>query len=121
MSDTIFIRQARFDCHLGVTPKERSEPQEVFVDISLEMDTSVAGKSDRIGDTINYTDVWQRVRDCIEPTEFRLVEALAESIAQVVLSGFPRLDGVCVRVTKPRALASKNAEGAGVEICRRRF
>src|SRR5690606_7100782 len=119
-SDRIFIQHARFLCRLGVTSKERSTPQEVFVDLALEVDTSVAGHSDRIGDTVNYTEVWNAVRECLAPKEYHLVEAVAESIAQVVLRTFPRVQAVTVRVTKPGALASRDVQAAGVEICRTR-
>jgi 7,8-dihydroneopterin aldolase/epimerase/oxygenase len=120
MSDIIFIREARFQCHLGVTPKERATLQEVLLDVELTLDVAAAGLSDRIGDTVNYSEVWQRIHECIVPHEYRLVETLAEHVARTLLRGFPRVEDVSVRVTKPGALASRNAAAAGVLITRSR-
>ena len=120
MSDTVFIKQARFQCHLGVTPEERIERQDVLVDVEMSVDTSKAGRSDRIDDTVNYSEVWKRIHECVVPREFRLVEALAESVAQAVLSGFAQVEAVTVRITKPGALATRDAAGAGVELRRTR-
>ena len=85
MTDSIFLRQARFPCHIGVAPEERATPQDVLIDVDLAMDLSTAGRSDSIKDTMDYRQVWGLLRECIAEREFHLVEALATQIGDLVL------------------------------------
>lgn len=120
MSDAIFVRDARFQCRLGTTSEERAVPQEVRVDVELGVGTSKAGATDRIADTVDYVEVWKGIEEAVVRQEHHLVEALAARVAQTLLDGFPRVDDVRVRVTKPAALASLGAASAGVEVRRSR-
>jgi dihydroneopterin aldolase len=116
MSDTIFIRQARFPCHIGVTPEERATPQDVLIDLDLAIDLSTAGVSDSIKDTLDYRDVWEAARECVSSQEVHLVEALATRIGNTILGRFAVVQSVCVTLTKPRALAAKGVTGVGVRL-----
>jgi dihydroneopterin aldolase len=116
MSDTIFIHQARFPCHIGVTPEERATAQDVLVDLDLAMDLSMPGRSDSIKDTIDYREVWDAIRECVSSQEIHLVEALATRIGDVILDRFTVVQSVAVGVTKPRALAAKGVSEVGVRL-----
>lgn len=116
MSDTIFIRQAVFPCHIGVTPEERATAQDVLVDLDLTIDLAAAGMSDSIKDTIDYRDVWDSIRECVSSQEVHLVEALATRIGAVILDRFAPVVSVDVSVTKPRALAAKGVSAVGVRL-----
>ncbi|MDA0799854.1 MAG: dihydroneopterin aldolase [Chloroflexi bacterium] len=116
MSDTIFIHQARFPCHIGVTPEERATPQDVLIDLDLAIDLSTAGVSDSIKDTLDYRDVWEATRECVSSHEVHLVEALATRIGNTILERFAVVQSVSVTLTKPRALAAKGVTGVGVRL-----
>jgi dihydroneopterin aldolase len=96
----------RFLGRYGVTLEERMEPQPVEVDVDLEVDLSAAAASDELADTIDYSAVFELVRQIAEERSFRLIEALAGEIAAAVLAAHgsePRLKAVEVRVRKPEA------------------
>jgi len=116
MTDSIFLRQARFPCHIGVPPEERATPQDVLIDVDLAMDLSAAGRSDSIKDTMDYRQVWELLRECIAEREFHLVEALATQIGDLLLERFERVTSVTVGVTKPAALAAKGVGEVGVRL-----
>jgi dihydroneopterin aldolase len=116
MNDTIFIHQASFPCHIGVTPDERATPQGVLIDLELAINLSVAGESDSIKDTLDYREVWETARDCVSNQEVHLVEALATRIGHAILERFPAVQSVGVGVTKPRALAAKGVAAVGVRL-----
>ncbi len=85
-------------CRIGVTEEERSTPQKLEVDLELRVDLEAAGRSARLEDTIDYRDVHARVRDHLEQNTFRLVEAAARGVLDIVLEQFPvRLAVVRVR------------------------
>ncbi len=115
--DHILIEDLLVRCVLGVTEEERREKQDVVVTISLAADVSKAARSDRFADAVDYRAVKKRVFAMIESSQYHLVEALAERIAQICLEH----PGVCeaqVTVTKPSAL--RFARAVGVRIVRGR-
>jgi len=72
------------------------------VDLSLEVDISIAGKSDAIEDTLDYRQAIKIVKHQIETSKFALVEKLATVIAEDIL----QLEGVRqvrVQLSKPAA------------------
>jgi dihydroneopterin aldolase len=120
MSDTIFIHEARFPCHIGVTPEERAGVQDVLVDIDLGVELATAGTGDSIKQTIDYAEAWETIRACVSNDEFHLVEALATRVANVMLARYAVVEWVTVRVSKPAALASRGVGSVGVQLTVRR-
>ena len=115
--DRILISDLLVRCIIGVNEGERHEKQDVLINLAISMDLSKAGKSDRFEDTLDYRAVKKRIVAMAENSRYYLVEALAESVAQVCLE-HPGVAEAQVRVEKPSAL--RFARSAGVEITRRR-
>jgi dihydroneopterin aldolase len=104
---------------VGVTEEERSAAQEVRVALALYRDLRASGMSDDLSDTVDYDAVCSTVGKVAIARPYRLIEALAESVARAILDGFP-VDEVEVRVEKPSALRAHRAAYAAVEIRRGR-
>jgi dihydroneopterin aldolase len=119
VSDRILLRKMRFVGRHGVPEEERREAQPFSVDVEMELDLGSAGRSDDLAATVDYSVVYERIRVIVETRTFRLVEALAESIASEVLLD-PRVDAVTVRVRKPGVRLGGPLAFAGVEIRRSR-
>ena len=115
--DHILIEDLLARCILGVTAQERREKQDVVVSIALATDVSQAGRSDRFADAVDYRAIKKRVFAMIESSQYHLVEALAERIAQICLE-HPGVREAQVTVTKPSAL--RFARSVGVRITRGR-
>ncbi len=115
--DTIRIRRLRVPCIIGTTELERARPQEVVLDVSLQLSLSAAGRSDRLEDTVDYSQLAARLTAQVGASSFQLLEALAEAVASTCL-GDPRVHRVEVRVEKPRAVPL--ARSAAVRIVRER-
>lgn len=98
---------------IGVNDWERTQPQDILINIEIFADLSKAGKSDRLADSVNYRTVSKKVIAHTESAERWTVESLAEDIAAICLAqeGAQR---VRVRVEKPGAV--RFAESVGVEI-----
>jgi 7,8-dihydroneopterin aldolase/epimerase/oxygenase len=105
-------------CH-GVLPLEKKRRQEFRVSVELEFPLVRAGRSDRLGDAIDYTAVQAAVRSVIEGAHRHLIEALAEDIAQKLLSSFPAR-AVVVDVLKPSPPVDFKFAGVRVRIRRTR-
>lgn len=117
--DTIFIEQIEFYGYHGASDEEQSVGHRYSVDVELRYDVRQAGKTDRLDDTVNYSRVAKRVAALGASEQFRLLEALAEKIAVVILGEFP-VDSVRLRVRKIRPPMNVIAAAVGVEIERAR-
>jgi FolB domain-containing protein len=116
-SDRIFIRDLQIRCIVGVDEQERGEKQDVFVHITIETDLRRAGRTDALEDTIDYKALKKQILRVAENSRFRLIEALAQRIADECLK-HPDIERVRVIVEKPGAL--RFARTVGVEIVRDR-
>ncbi|MDP8904680.1 MAG: dihydroneopterin aldolase [Chloroflexota bacterium] len=120
MTDRIYLHQMVFEGRHGVTDEERATPQQIEVDLEIELDLAPAGTSDDLADTVDYSDVFAVCRDIVEERSFHLLEGIAEAIAAAVLAGFGPVDAVFVGVKKPGVPLAGEVEYAGVAIERRR-
>jgi dihydroneopterin aldolase len=111
--DIIFISDFRIDMLIGVNEWERRVPQTVQLDLEIGLPPRER-RSDRIGDTIDYAKVVGRIEQSVSANRFLLVEALAEHIAQLVMSEFDS-PWVKASVTKLGAIRSVKRLGITVE------
>jgi len=119
----VFLRDMVLSASIGVHPHERTAVQRVRINIDLgvEDDSARAFSRARAGrDTlkrvVDYEKVAASVRAIVGAGHVRLVETLAERIAEACLAD-PRVHVVRVRVEKLDVFA--DAASAGVEIERR--
>lgn len=117
--DAIVLRGIRAVGRHGVLAEERDRAQPFSIDVDVELDLSVAGKSDALDDTVDYGGMAERVRAIVESEHFSLLEALATRIADDVLAD-DRISAVEVTVRKLRAPVAVDLDHAGVRIRRAR-
>jgi dihydroneopterin aldolase len=94
MKDIIRLNEMSFYGYHGVSAAEKETGRVFQVDCELEVDLAEPGHSDRLTDTIDYTEVHKIIRETVEGTAFSLLEALASILADKLLDSFP-----CYRVT----------------------
>ncbi|MDA0977982.1 MAG: dihydroneopterin aldolase [Proteobacteria bacterium] len=114
--DTVFIQGITASTIIGVYERERHRKQKLVVDLEMECDTRPAGKSDQFEDALDYDAITRRVLQHVEGSSYQLIEAVAESLADLLLDEFPLMTGVRIRISKPGALL--DARNVGVEIYR---
>ena len=98
--DRLLLEGMEFFGYHGDIEAERSLGGRYSVDVELSADLRAAGRSDSIEDTIDYVRCFQVVRELVENQQFRLLEAMAESIAQALLREHSAAHAVRVRVAK---------------------
>ena len=111
--DKIIIKDLSARGIIGVNPDERNQPQEIIINVTIFLDTSIVGQSDEISDTVSYSTLAKKIRTLAEMAQRFTLEALAEDIAKICLNA-ESVQKVLVRVEKPRAI--RFAASAGVEI-----
>jgi dihydroneopterin aldolase len=108
--DTIFLHELRVETTIGIWEWERKIRQLVSIDLDMGADIKSAAEKDSVDSTLNYKAVAKRVQEFVSESEFRLVETLAEKIADLVLEEF-EVPWIQVRVSKPRAINGANDVG----------
>jgi dihydroneopterin aldolase len=115
--DKVRVAGLALSALIGVDAWERHVRQTVRIDIEFDVDASTAAATDDLADAVDYGAVARRITDLVENSGFRLIETLAERIAECVLAEF-RVPRVKVVLHKPNAVP--NAHDTSLEIERHR-
>jgi FolB domain-containing protein len=115
--DKILVKDLRLRCIIGINEFERREKQDVTVNVVMWSNLTEAAKTDDIRKSVDYKEVSKDIIKLVEGSQFRLVETLAEKIAESCLQ-HARVKKVRVTVEKPGAL--RFARNVGVSILRKR-
>ncbi|MFJ5718032.1 dihydroneopterin aldolase [Neobacillus sp. NPDC093127] len=118
--DKIYVNGMEFYGYHGVFPEETRLGQRFAVDLAVSVDLKKAGESDEIEHSVNYGELYEVCKEIVEGKPYKLVEAVAEKIAGSVLTGFPLVSEVTVKVIKPDPPIPGHYKSVAVEITRRR-
>lgn len=96
---TIYIKDLVIESKHGVHKHEKLNSQRFRVSVELMVDTTTAGRSDNLADTINWSAVRQLIISTVRDNCFNLMERLAREIANNILVD-TRIDKVHVCIDK---------------------
>ncbi len=99
----IHIKNLRLRAIIGLNDWERTNKQEVVINVEIEFDGSQVSQSDNIEDTVNYRSVSKRIIAEVEQTNFQMLEKLAAHVLSLVAAD-SRVTFARVEVDKPRSL-----------------
>ncbi len=116
MPDRITIKDLEVHFRVGVPDEERATPQRLLLTIEMAHDLGPSGASDSLTETIDYHDVCLTVIELGQARRWKLIEALADDICELVLDKFkpisvrveikkfilPNTRYVCVEMTRSR-------------------
>jgi len=105
--DWVKINSLELDCIVGIYPHERHTEQRVRLDLAMQVDTRRAGRSGRIGHTVDYSVVAEHLVAMLHFRRYQLVEMAAEELSAMVLATQPEARGVELSIEKPGALAGR--------------
>jgi dihydroneopterin aldolase len=120
MSDRILIHRIAIYAYHGVHAEEEKLGQRFYVSLDCCLDLKAAGQHDDWSQTVCYGRLTEIVNSIATGRRFKIIEALAEAIANQVLEVFDRIETITVRVDKPSAPVPAIIDGVTVEITRRR-
>lgn len=84
--DTITITGIRQYGYTGLLAEEQVLGQWFEVNLTLGVDLSIAGMSDRLDDTVDYREAIAKTKHLIAHEKFALIERLAQAIADQILA-----------------------------------
>ncbi len=115
MSSKIYLRNVRFHAFHGVLPQEGIVGNDYLVNLVLDYDFSSAMKTDDLQGTLNYAEVYQKVREEMAVPS-KLLEHVAGRIAHRLFSDFPEIQKLQLSITKVNPPMGADSDGAGVEV-----
>jgi len=112
--DQVLIKDLLARGVIGITERERAQPQDILINITIFTDISKAAESDNIDDCVNYRTIAKKVLAHAETVNRHTVEALSTDIARIILEE-EAVRGVRVRVEKPGAVRFSRSVGVEIE------
>ena len=120
MTDTIFITGVVIHARHGVMDHETEVGQRFVIDLELFTDLQESSRTDRLADTVSYSNVVATASAAFKNTNYKLLERAAGAVADALLSAFPRIRAVKVTVHKPHAPIAAIFGDVGVILTRNR-
>tara|TARA_Y100001970_G_C14101989_1_gene785978 strand:- start:324 stop:731 length:408 start_codon:yes stop_codon:yes gene_type:complete len=112
--DRINITDLHLRTIIGINPEERTNLQDVLINITLFVNTKKAGETDEINDAANYRTITKNVINLVENSQFFLVEKMASEISKICLSN-EKVVRCIINVQKPSALRFARSVGITIE------
>ena len=118
--DKIVIENLKVFAHHGVLEREKKEGQYFYITATMEMNLKGAGTTDKIENTVNYDLVVQTIISSFTETVNDTIEAAAEQVLEAVMTEFPMIQVLTIKVSKPDAPVDAEFENIYVELTRAR-
>ena len=94
---TIEIENLNFKAIIGILDFERVKKQRVVVNLK-------ASYQYENGEYINYVDICKTVKKTIKKEKFELLEDAIESIENKIISKYPNIEQLNIKISKPDIL-----------------
>ena len=117
--DKITLQNMKFLGYHGCEAYEQEYGQIFEVDLDLLVDAKLAGITDCLTDAVDYVSVYQSVKRVIELERHKLLERVAQRIAEQVLQ-VSGVAAVTVRIRKPAVPLKGVLDWVQLEINRQR-
>ena len=117
--DEIRIDNLEVFAHHGVYPEETAKGQIFYINAVLYLQTLDAGRKDDLSASVNYGDVCHFMNDYMKKHTFKLIEAVAEHLAESVLLEYPLIQELDMEIRKPSAPVKLPFESISVKIRRK--
>lgn len=114
--DKIEIKDLEVFANHGVYPEETALGQKFLVSVIMYTSTRKAGQTDDLEASINYGEVSHLITRFMKENTYKLLEAVAENLARMLLTTLPLLEKVILRIEKPWAPVGVPLKTVAVEI-----
>lgn len=114
--DKIFVSGLQLEAIIGIYPEERLVSQAIVLDIELTVNIQKAAHSDSMADSVDYAALVKKLQGWVADSQFQLIEALANHLAEKILKTFVEIQTVRLRLYKfPKGL---DVASVSIEVIR---
>jgi len=114
----IFFSQLALDARIGILEHELRATQPLHIDAEFDVDIARAVHDQNIHTVLDYRLLRQAMVDECTKSHVNLLETLVERVAERILSEFPDVAALKIRISKP--LAFSDCAAVGIELQRSR-
>jgi dihydroneopterin aldolase len=104
----------------GVHPEERKLGQRFNVSVIIYTDDTLDTTINELSQTVDYTKIYEEVRQIMEMQQFLLLENCANNIINNVLNNFSLVRGIKIVIEKPGVPINATISNVAVEMERYR-
>ncbi len=115
--DIIRLHNMQFYGYHGVSEYEKHLGGKFEIDVEMFTDLKKACETDDLNESVDYEAIYKMVEKCVKNDRFYLIEALANSIAKILVDQLS-IDQIIVRVRKPHAPINGMLDTVEIEIIR---
>ena len=119
MQDKIIIKDLEVFSFHGAMKEENILGQKFLISVELFLDTYIASVVDDLSKSINYAEVCNFIKDFMLNNTFKLIETVANRLAEKLLMKYVELDAIKIRIKKPWAPILLSIKYVAVEIERK--
>ena len=98
--DKIEIKELEVFANHGVYPEENVLGQKFVISATLFTRTRLAGLTDELSASINYGEVSHMITDFTRKHTYKLLESLAENLAEMLLCSLSGLEKITLKIEK---------------------
>ncbi len=118
--DKIRINNIQLFAYHGVADEEQILGQKFEIDVELIIDLSIAGKSDDLTKTVDYSHIYKIIEKEFCNTKYKLLETVAEKISEKILSN-ELIQSIIINIRKPNAPIKGTFDSVEIEIERKKY
>lgn len=116
----IILENMEFHAFHGCLEFEQELGNTFIVSVSMELDTSHAGKTDELDHTLNYQLVYDRNKGSNGNAVRKLIEHVGQRILDSLFNGFPQINALEVKLSKLNPPLGGKVERVTIELSKRR-
>lgn len=115
----ISLQNMHFHAFHGCLEHEQSLGNTFVVTICMELDTQLAGETDKLEHTLNYQLVYNEVKKQMEIPS-KLLEHIGQRILEGIFDAFPKIQSLDVQLSKLNPPLGGKVEQVTIELSRKR-
>ncbi len=117
-ADEIRIENLQVYAHHGVFAEENEKGQNFYINAVLYTNIRKAGLNDDLTLSTHYGEVAQFIHDYMQNNTYKLIETVAERLAEAVLLTFPLIQSIDLEIRKPEAPIPLSFSSVSVKVNR---
>lgn len=114
----IYFSQLALDAHIGILEHELRATQPLHIDAEFDVDVTQEVQDQNIQTVLDYRLLRNAIVDECTRAHVNLLETLSERVVNRILTEFPTVKQVRIRISKP--LAFSDCASVGIELQRSR-
>ena len=112
----IYLNNMVFYGFHGVYPEERKLGQRFNVSLCIYTDDKYDERIKELHDTVDYTKIYDEVKQIMEVQQFQLLEDCANTVISNILKDFALVTGIKVCIEKPGVPMNAALSSVAVEM-----